>query len=156
MLDGPNKYIQVAAQEAKKAALRGEIPVGAVLVDGAEDKILAAEGNRTRELLNPIAHAELLVIQKGSRKLGKMHLIECDLYVTLEPCPMCAQASALARIRRLYFGAYDTKGGGVEHGARIFEQSTNNHHPEVYGGIEEKMCGQLLHSFFIEKRKSFN
>ncbi len=155
MLDSQKSYIQIAAEEAKKAALRGEVPVGAVLVDGVEDKILAKEGNRMREQSNPTAHAELLVIQKGCRKLNKIHLLGCDLYVTLEPCPMCAQAMAFARIRRLYFGAYDYKGGGVEHGARIFEQSTSHHHPEVYGGIEEKMCGNLLRSFFLEKRKSF-
>ena len=152
MLEGQTSYIQIAAEEAKKAALRGEIPVGAVLVDGAKDKIIAVEGNRTVELLNPTAHAELLVIQSGCRKLESLHLLECDLYVTLEPCPMCAQAITLARIRRLYFGAYDTKGGGVEHGARIFEQPTSNHHPEVYGGIEEKMCGELLRAYFLGKR----
>ena len=131
MSDGQKSYIQIAAEEAKKAALRGEVPVGAVLVDGVQDKILAKDGNRMREQSNPTAHAELLVIQSGCRKLESLYLLECDLYVTLEPCPMCAQAITFARIRRLYFGAYDTKGGGVEHGARIFEQPTSHHHPEV-------------------------
>ena len=107
MSDGQKSYIQIAAEEAKKAALRGEVPVGAVLVDGVQDKILAKDGNRMREQSNPTAHAELLVIQKGCSKLNKIHLLGCDLYVTLEPCPMCAQAMAFARIRRLYFGAYD-------------------------------------------------
>ncbi|HIP09895.1 MAG TPA: nucleoside deaminase, partial [Rhodospirillales bacterium] len=111
-----------------------------------------AAGNQTKEFTDPTAHAELLVIQQGGRRLENTYLTGCDLYVTLEPCPMCAQAISFARIRRLYFGACDPKGGGVEHGARIFQQSTCHHHPEVYGGIEEKMCGALLRSFFDGKR----
>ena len=142
----------MAADEAKKAGLRGEIPVGAVLVDSAKDEIVSVAGNCTEKLSDSTAHAELLVIQKASHKLENKRLQGCDLYVTMEPCPMCAQAISFARIRRLYFGAYDPKGGGVEHGARIFQQSTCHHHPEVYGGIEEEMCGALLRAFFVEKR----
>ena len=152
MLQEVKSYIQIAADEANKAGSRGEVPVGAVLVDSVNDEIIAAAGNQTKEFTDPTAHAELLVIQQGGRRLKNTHLTGCDLYVTLEPCPMCAQAISFARIRRLYFGAYDPKGGGVEHGARIFQQSTCHHHPEVYGGIEEQMCGALLRSFFDGKR----
>ena len=130
---------------------RGEVPVGAVLVDG-NGKELAADGNRVEEQCDPTAHAEMLVLRVGAKKLGMPRLPECDLYVPLEPCPMCAQAISFARIRRLYFGAYDPKGGGVEHGARIFEQPTCHHQPEIYGGIEENICGSLLRSFFAYKR----
>ena len=152
MGDEEKSYIQIALDEAANARLRGEIPVGAVLVDPVNSDIIAAAGNRTEELNDVTAHAEILVIQLGSRRLGKPKLKGCDLYVTLEPCPMCAQAISFARIRRLYFGAYDPKGGGVEHGARIFQQPTCHHQPEVYGGIEEKICAGLLRSFFAYKR----
>ena len=148
MLQEEKSFILIAAEEAQKAASQGEVPVGAVLVNSADDQIMAVAGNRVKDLNDATAHAELLVIQEGSRRLKNLYLTECDLYVTLEPCPMCAQAISLARIRRLYFGAYDPKSGGVEHGARIFQQSTCHHHPEVYGGIEEGMCGELLRSFF--------
>ena len=140
--------------EAKKAGSRGEVPVGAVLVDSAKDMIVAAAGNCVERLCDPTAHAELLAIQKATRELEKTRLQGCDLYVTMEPCPMCAQAISLARIRRLYFGAYDPKGGGVEHGARIFEQPTCHHRPEVFGGIEEQTCGALLRAFFVKHRKN--
>ena len=153
MSEEEKSYIQIALDKAANAKLRGEIPVGAVLVDSVSGEIIASAGNRTEELNDATAHAEILVIQQGGRKLGEPRLRGCDLYVTLEPCPMCAQAISFARIRRLYFGAYDPKGGGVEHGARIFHQPTCHHHPEVYGGIEEKYCGNLLRSFFAYKRK---
>ena len=139
-----------ALQEAQAAADRGEVPVGAVVVrDGA---ILAAAGNSPRAAHDPTAHAEMLVLREGALRLGVKRLAGCDLYVTLEPCPMCAAAIALARIRRLYFGAYDPKGGGVEHGPRIFEQPTCHHRPEVYGGIAEAAAAALLRAFFRERR----
>jgi tRNA(Arg) A34 adenosine deaminase TadA len=141
-----------ARAEAAAAAARGEVPVGAVLVNSATGAVLAKSGNRVEADADPTAHAELLVIRAGAKALGTPRLETCDLYVTLEPCAMCAQAIAFARIRRLYFGAYDPKGGGVEHGARIFEQATCHHRPEVYGGIAEREAGVLLKRFFKERR----
>ena len=139
-----------ALAEAHLAAARGEVPVGAAIVrDGL---ILAADGNRTRQRSDPTAHAEMLVIRAAAEKLGAPRLAGCDLYVSLEPCPMCAAAISLARIRRLYFGAYDAKGGGVEHGPRIFSQASCHHAPEVYGGIEEAAAGELLKDFFAARR----
>jgi tRNA(Arg) A34 adenosine deaminase TadA len=132
--------------------MRGEVPVGAVLVDAASGAIIAAAGNRVEELGDPTAHAELVVIQEGARKFGRPRLAACDLYVTLEPCPMCAAAIAAARIRRLYFGAYDPKSGGVDHGPRIFQHATCHHKPEVVGGLDESRCSELLSSFFRELR----
>ena len=129
----------------------GEVPVGAVLVDGA-GAIVAAAGNRVERDRDPTAHAEMLVLREGAARLGATRLAGCDLYVTLEPCPMCAAAIGLARIRRLYFGAYDPKGGGVEHGPRIFDQPTCHHRPEVYGGIAERAAGDLLREFFKARR----
>ena len=145
-------YMLLALEEAHLAACRGEVPIGAVIVDPIKDEVIARDGNRTLEKNDPTAHAELLVIQQAAQKLKEPRLTNCDIYVTLEPCPMCAQAISFARIRRLYFGAYDPKGGGVEHGPRIFEQPTCHHRPEVYGGIEEEICSYLLKSFFYEKR----
>ncbi len=139
--------MELALAEAQAAADRGEVPVGAVLLDPAGE-VLAAAGNRTEELADPTAHAEILVIREAARKLGAPRLVGCDLYVTLEPCPMCAQAISFARIRRLYFGAADPKGGGVEHGPRIFASSSCHHAPEVYGGIGERRAGELLRNFF--------
>jgi tRNA(adenine34) deaminase len=141
-----------ALAEAEAAAARGEVPVGAVLVDGASGAVLAAAGNRVEELADPTAHAEMLVLRDAAGKRGSARLEECDLYVSLEPCAMCAAAIALARIRRLYFGAYDSKGGAVEHGPRFFQQPTCHHRPEVYGGIEESRAGALLRQFFQERR----
>ena len=115
--------------------------------------LVAAFGNRIEELSDPTAHAELLCLREGARRLESPRLAACDLYVTLEPCPMCASAIAFARIRRLYFGAYDPKGGGVDHGPRIFEQPTCHHRPEVYGGIDEERCKSLLTDFFAERRE---
>ena len=142
----------VALAEAEAAAARDEVPVGAVLVDGATGAVLAQSGNRVEELHDPTAHAELLVIRAAAAAGKAKRLPGCDLYVTLEPCPMCAQAISFARIRRLYFGAYDPKGGGVEHGPRIFEQPTCHHRPEVIGGIAETLAGELLKAFFRARR----
>jgi tRNA(adenine34) deaminase len=140
-----------ALDEAVSAATQGEVPVGAVLVDGA-GAIVAAAGNRVERDHDPTAHAEMLVLRDGAARLGAKRLENCDLYVTLEPCPMCAAAIGLARIRRLYFGAYDPKGGGVEHGPRIFQQPTCHHRPEIYGGIAERAAAALLRDFFTARR----
>ena len=142
----------LALAEAEAAAMHGEVPVGAVLVD-REGRFLAAAGNRVETDHDPTAHAEMLVLRDGAARVGAKHLAECDLYVTLEPCAMCAAAIALARLRRLYFGAYDPKGGAVEHGPRLFDQPTTNHRPEIYGGIEERRAGNLLRAFFRDRRR---
>jgi tRNA(adenine34) deaminase len=141
----------LALEEARRAAARGEVPIGAVLTD-PDGKVLAASGNRVEELNDPTAHAELLVIRGAAAAVGAPRLIDCDLHVTLEPCPMCAQAISFARLRRLYFGAADPKGGGVEHGPRIFTQPTCHHVPEVYSGIAEIEAAELLRTFFRERR----
>ena len=143
--------MQAALAEAEAAALRGEVPVGAVLAD-AEGAIVAVSGNRVDADHDPTAHAEMVVLREGAARLGAKRLEGCDLYVTLEPCPMCAAAIGLAHIARLYFGAYDPKGGGVEHGPRIFEQPTCHHRPEIYGGIGERRAGDLLRGFFAARR----
>ena len=145
-------FMERALIEARKAASRAEVPVGCLIVDGNTGEVLARTANRTEELGDPTAHAEMLALSEATRSAGAKRLTECDLYVTLEPCPMCAQAISFARIRRLYFGAYDPKGGGVEHGPRVLDQSTCHHRPEVYGGIDEQRCGALLKAFFREKR----
>jgi len=145
-------YMEAALAEAEAAAARGEVPVGAVIVDAATAEVLAKAGNRTRELDDPTAHAEMLVIREAAATQGSERLGGCDLYVTLEPCPMCAQAISFARIRRLYFGAGDEKGGGVEHGPRIYAASSCHHAPEVYGGIDEKRAAGILRSFFRDRR----
>ena len=140
----------LALAQAEAAAARGEVPVGAVLVD-REGRVLAA-GNRVETDCDPTAHAEMLVLRAGAAQFGTVRLVDCDLYVTLEPCAMCAAAIGLARVRRLYFGAYDPKGGAVEHGPRLFEQPTTHHQPEIYGGIEERRAGELLRAFFRDRR----
>ena len=140
-----------ALAEAEAAAAAGEVPVGAVVVL-ASGEILAAAGNRTEAYRDPSAHAELVALRAAAAKLGSPRLTDCDLYVTLEPCPMCAQAISFFRIRRLFFAAYDPKGGGVEHGPRIFTQATCHHRPEIYGGIEEAQAAALLRRFFVERR----
>jgi tRNA(adenine34) deaminase len=144
-------HMLAALAEAEAAAARGEVPVGAVVV-AADGTVLARTGNRTRELADPTAHAEMLAIRQACAVQKSERLDGADLYVTLEPCPMCAAAASFARIRRLYFGAADPKGGGVEHGPRIFSQPTCHHAPEVYGGIEEVRAGALLRRFFVERR----
>ncbi len=143
--------MELALEAAQAAAARGEVPVGAVIVAG-DGAIVARAGNRTLELKDPTAHAELLAIRAACDRLGSERLTECDLYVTLEPCAMCAAAISFARIRRLYFGAADPKGGAVEHGVRFFAQPTCHHAPEVYGGIGELQAGDLLRSFFRDRR----
>jgi tRNA(adenine34) deaminase len=144
-------HMELALREAQAAAARGEVPVGAVLVSPAGD-VVAAAGNRTRELSDPSAHAEMLVIREGTTKLGSERLIDHDLYVTLEPCPMCAAVISFARIRRLYYGAPDPKGGGVEHGARVFSHATCHHRPELYPGLGESEASALLRAFFAARR----
>jgi tRNA(Arg) A34 adenosine deaminase TadA len=147
--DGTSHMLSALA-EAEAAAVRGEVPVGAVVVAGG--RILASAGNRTRELSDPTAHAELLAIRAACAAGGSERLPDADLYVTLEPCPMCAAAISFARIRRLYYGALDPKGGGVEHGPRIFSQPSCHHAPELYGGIEELRSAELLRAFFAARR----
>jgi len=141
-----------ALRAARQGAAAGEVPVGAVLVDGRTGEVLARAHNRVEELADPTAHAELLVIQDATRRLGAKRLTEADLYVTLEPCPMCAAAIALARLRRVYFAAFDPKSGGVDHGPRIFEQKTCHHRPEVVGGLCEAEAAVLLREFFAARR----
>jgi tRNA(Arg) A34 adenosine deaminase TadA len=140
----------VAFAEARAAAARGEVPVGAAIV--RDDMVIAAAGNRTLEDRDPTAHAEILAIRAAAAALGDERLTGCDLYVTLEPCAMCAGAISFARIRRLYFAAGDPKGGGVEHGPRFFAQPTCHHAPEVYGGIREGEAADLLRAFFRQRR----
>lgn len=140
-----------ALAEARLAAERGEVPIGAVIV-GPDGAILAQAGNRTEEISDPTAHAEMLAIRAAAAALGAPRLVGCDLYVTLEPCPMCAQAISFARIRRLYWGASDSKGGGIEHGPRIFDQPTCHHKPELYPGMGEREAGELLRGFFQARR----
>ncbi len=142
--------MDAAIAEARAADARGEVPIGAVLV--SEGHIVVRAGNRVIADADPTAHAEMLVLREGSRKLGNERLGACDLYVTLEPCAMCAGAISLARIRRLYYGASDPKGGGVEHGARVFSQPTCHHRPELYAGISDAECARLLKEFFQAKR----
>jgi cytidine deaminase len=144
-------HMDRALAEAEAAAGRGESPIGAVVV-GPEGAVLAADGNRVRALADPTAHAEMLALRAAAQALGSERLTGCDLYVTLEPCPMCAGAISLARIRRLYYGAPDPKGGGVDHGARVFTHPTCHHRPEVYGGLAESDCAALLRQFFLARR----
>jgi tRNA(adenine34) deaminase len=143
--------MQLAFAEALRARDLGEVPIGAVIAS-AEGEILASAGNRTLTSRDPTAHAELLVIREACAKLGSERLVNCDLYVTLEPCAMCAAAISFARIRRLYFGALDPKGGAIEHGPRFFGQATCHHAPEVIGGMNEREAAALLKQFFAEKR----
>jgi len=143
-------FMQTALDEARAAQKRGEVPVGCVIVrDGA---VIARAGNRTLADRDPMAHAELLAIRQAAAVLGSERLTDCDLYVTLEPCTMCAAAMSFARIRRLYFGAADPKGGAVEHGVRFFGAPTCHHRPDVYGGINESEASALLRDFFRERR----
>ena len=137
---------------ARQASQAGEVPVGAVIVAADSGVVLAEAANRTKADYDPTAHAEMLAIRVAAAALGRPRLTGCDLYVTLEPCPMCAQAISFARFRRLYFGARDEKGGGVESGPRIFAQSTCHHRPEIYGGIAERESTDLLKAFFAARR----
>ena len=146
----PSPFMEAAFAEAEAAARRGEVPIGAVIVAGGD--ILARAGNRTRELNDPTAHAEVLAIREACRLAASERLPEADLYVTLEPCPMCAAAISFARIRRLYFGAVDEKGGAVVSGVRLYAQPTCHHAPETYAGISERRAAALLKSFFRDRR----
>lgn len=142
--------MDAALAEARAAEQRGEVPVGAVIVK--DRKIIARAGNQTLKDRDPTAHAELLAIRSAALQLNSERLSDCDLYVTLEPCAMCAAAISFARIRRLYFGAADEKGGGVEHGVRFFQSPTCHHSPEVYSGIGEREAAQILRNFFSGRR----
>jgi tRNA(Arg) A34 adenosine deaminase TadA len=142
--------MDAALEEARAAAARGEVPVGAVIV--REGQVIARAGNRTLADADPTAHAEIVAIRAACRALGSERLPGCDLYVTLEPCPMCAAAISFARIRRLYFGAADVKGGAVENGVRLYSDPTCHHRPEVYGGFAESEAAALLKDFFRERR----
>jgi tRNA(Arg) A34 adenosine deaminase TadA len=145
-------FMSLALAEAERAGERGEVPVGAVVVEALSGTVLASAGNRVEELRDPTAHAEMLALRAAAERQGAPRLSECDLYVTLEPCPMCATAISFARVRRLYFGASDPKGGGVEHGPRMFAQAVCHHRPEVYGGIDERRAAALLKRFFQARR----
>jgi tRNA(adenine34) deaminase len=142
--------MSIALEVARATALRGEVPVGCVVV--RDGKVIARAGNRTMADKDPTAHAELLAIRAAAAAVGTERLIDCDLYVTLEPCAMCAAAISFARIRRLYFGAADPKGGAVENGVRFFAAPTCHHRPDVYGGINENDCAVLLRDFFAVRR----
>jgi tRNA(adenine34) deaminase len=142
--------MQMALGEARAAGARGEVPVGCVVVRDGE--VVARAGNRTLSDKDPTAHAELFAIRAAASALGTERLVDCDLYVTLEPCAMCAAAMSFARIRRLYFGAADAKGGAVENGVRFFASPTCHHRPEVYGAIDESECAALLKDFFKARR----
>lgn len=144
-------FMAIALKQAEAAAARGEVPVGAVLVN-AGGEVLAEAGNRTEELNDPTAHAEIIVIREAAAKCGEPRLPDCDLYVTLEPCAMCAAAISFARLRKVVFAAYDPKGGAVEHGPRFFNQPTCHHAPEIIGGVEESRAADMLKSFFVGKR----
>jgi tRNA(Arg) A34 adenosine deaminase TadA len=145
------KPMDLALAEAEAARDRGEVPIGAVII-APDGTVLAREGNRTLELRDPTAHAELLAIRQACARLGSERLVGCDLYITLEPCAMCAAAISFARIRRLYFGAADPKGGAVEHGPHFFSQPTCHHAPEIVGGIGEERAAALLKDFFAARR----
>ncbi len=143
-------FMPLALEEARRAAQAGEVPVGAVVTKG--DEVIATGRNRTLEWHDPTAHAEIVAIRAAGRALGSERLIDCDLWVSLEPCPMCAGAISFARIRRLYYGAGDPKGGAVESGVRLYSQPTCHHVPEVYAGIGEDEAAALLTGFFRERR----
>ena len=149
MLPKPS-YMDLAFAEARAAGAAHEVPVGCAIVRG--DEVIARAGNRTLRDRDPTAHAEMVAIRQAAAALGSERLTDCDLYVTLEPCAMCAAAISFARIRRLYYGAADPKSGAVENGVRFYASPTCHHRPEVYGGINESECGELLKSFFQARR----
>lgn len=148
--EGSLSGFDAAFAQAKAAGLRGEVPIGAAIL--REGQVIAAAGNRTRELKDPTAHAEILVIRLACEALASERIGDCDLYVTLEPCPMCAGAISFARLRRLYYAASDPKGGGVEHGPRVFSHATCHHAPEIYSGIRQSEAAELLRGFFASRR----
>jgi len=143
-------FMEIALDEARAAAARGEVPVGAVVVK--HGAVIARAGNRTLADRDPTAHAEMLALRQAAAALGSERLVDCDLYVSLEPCPMCAAAISFARVRRLYYGAGDPKGGAVDHGVRLYASPTCHHRPEVYGGIGETDAAMLLRDFFAARR----
>ncbi len=143
--------LEIAFEEAEAAVVRGEVPVGAVLANKAGN-VIARAGNRTLELRDPTAHAEMLVIRAAAETLGSERLVDCDLFVTLEPCAMCAAAISFARIRRLYYAAADEKMGAVEHGPRFYSQATCHHAPDIYSGLGEEHAKRLLKDFFKSRR----
>jgi tRNA(Arg) A34 adenosine deaminase TadA len=143
--------MEIALEEARDAAQRGEVPVGAVVTD-ARGAVLARAGNRVEEMRDPSAHAEMLALREAAARRGEKHLMDATLWVTLEPCAMCAQSASLFRVARVVFGAYDPKGGGVEHGARVFAHAQCNHAPEVVGGVRESEAASLLRAFFAARR----
>ena len=145
-----NQFMELALAEARDAGERGEVPIGAVLV--LDSRVIAKAGNRTRELNDVTAHAEIVAIRLACEELGQERLAGADLYVTLEPCTMCTAAISFARIRRLYYGAEDPKGGGVDNGVRFYRQPTCHHAPEVYSGIGETVSADILRGFFQPKR----
>jgi tRNA(adenine34) deaminase len=145
-----SSFMDLALDEARAAAAAGEVPIGCVIVRDGE--VIAQAGNRTLADRDPTAHCEMLAIRSAAETLSSERLVECDLYVTLEPCPMCAAAISFARIRRLYYGAADPKGGAVENGVRFYDSATCHHRPEVYGGIGEAEAANLLKGFFRERR----
>lgn len=147
-----NMHMSRALEVAKEAAMRGEVPVGAVIVHGPTDEVIAVASNRVIEFKDPTAHAEILAIRQACKENNSERLVDCDLYVTLEPCPMCAQAISFARLRRLYYAAPDEKGGGVDHGAIVFNAKSCHHKPEVYGDIMAASATKLLKDFFKERR----
>lgn len=148
--DGRLTFMEVALREAETAGARGEVPIGAVIV--LDGEIIARQGNRTREMHDVTAHAEIAAIREAAQRLNRERLVGADLYVTLEPCAMCAAAISFARIRRLYFGAADEKGGAVVSGVRFFDDATCHHAPEVYPGIAERSAATLLREFFDARR----
>ncbi|MCA3601326.1 MAG: nucleoside deaminase [Methylobacterium sp.] len=148
--EGSLSGFDAAFAQAKAAGLRGEVPIGAAILH--EGQVIAAAGNRTRELKDPTAHAEILAIRLACEALASERIGDCDLYVTLEPCPMCAGAISFARLRRLYYAASDPKGGGVEHGPRVFSHATCHHAPEIYSGIRQSEAAEMLRGFFASRR----
>jgi len=147
----PPDKMQIALTQARRAAVRGEVPVGAVLLDGAGN-VLAQDGNRTEELHDASAHAEMLVLRAAAKLRASPRLPDCELVVTLEPCPMCAAAISAFRVRRVVFGAYDPKGGGIDHGPRLYQAPGSHARPEVIGGVRETEAAALLRAFFAARR----
>ncbi|WP_075289954.1 nucleoside deaminase [Pararhizobium arenae] len=145
-----NRFMEIALDEARKAGGRGEVPIGAVVVH--DGKVIGRAGNRTRERSDITAHAEIEAIREAAANIGSERLVDADLYVTLEPCTMCAAAISFARIRRLYYGAEDPKGGGVDNGVRFYAQPTCHHQPDVYSGMAESEAAAILREFFRERR----
>jgi tRNA(adenine34) deaminase len=143
----------IALEQARLAFDKAEVPVGAIIMEAKTGRVIASAHNQVKELNDPTAHAEIIAIRSAATLLGNARLKGFDIYVTLEPCAMCAQAISLARIRKLTFGAYDPKGGGVEHGSRVFSHASCNHVPEVIGGVEESASGGMLRKFFSQRRE---